>query len=190
MYTSLAEELRDALRTPPLPRQLGPRVHHLTVQTEGRLSQVVGAALGVDSSYIVELMRFGAVYLCPVMPLPADAAGLPPEQLASINAIRQLGLARFGRSSVHQHPRRTLEDQDVAAGAYVRVHLHPKRFPAAYSMAWEARIMHNGPHFVVVDKPAGVQVSWIMGAEACEYGKHILIAPMLQTEQSPGTTEP
>ena len=46
-------------------------------------------------------------------------------------------------------------------GAYFRVHLHPKRFPAAYEVQdWRARIVHDGAEFVVVNKPPGLQV-WL-----------------------------
>jgi hypothetical protein len=40
-----------------------------------------------------------------------------------------------------------------------QVHVHPKRFPAAYSVDWRQRVVADGSEYVVVDKPAGVQVS-------------------------------
>lgn len=46
--------------------------------------------------------------------------------------------------------------QLLTPGAYVRVHLHPKRFPAAYHVDWAARLLHVDEHHVVVDKPNGV----------------------------------
>lgn len=50
-------------------------------------------------------------------------------------------------------------------GAYFRVHLHPKRFPAAYEVQdWRARIVHDGAEFVVVNKPPGLQV-WLRHRE-------------------------
>lgn len=55
--------------------------------------------------------------------------------------------------------RRVLHDQPAAAGAFARVHVHPKRFPAAYAADWRARVVHAGLDCVVIDKPAGVQVS-------------------------------
>lgn len=60
-----------------------------------------------------------------------------------------------------QAPRRLLQDTIITDGAYFRVHLHPKRFPAAYEVQdWRARIVHDGAEFVVVNKPPGLQV-WL-----------------------------
>lgn len=36
--------------------------------------------------------------------------------------------------------------------------MHPKRFPAAYSVDWRQRVLADRPEYVVVDKPTGVQV--------------------------------
>lgn len=35
-------------------------------------------------------------------------------------------------------PQRASTDCHVNAGAYIRVHLHPKRFPAAHTWDWKA----------------------------------------------------
>lgn len=53
-----------------------------------------------------------------------------------------------------------LEDAS-STGGYFRVHVHPKRFPAAHEIPpaeWASRIVHDGEGFVVVNKPAGLQV--------------------------------
>jgi hypothetical protein len=47
----------------------------------------------------------------------------------------------------------------AAAAALDQVHVHPKRFPAAYSVDWRQCVLADRPEYVVVDKPAGVQVS-------------------------------
>jgi hypothetical protein len=60
-----------------------------------------------------------------------------------------------------------LLDQPAAAGGYCRVHLRPKRFPAAYAVDWRSRVLHEGPDCVVVDKPPGVQVRGRAEAAAC-----------------------
>lgn len=39
-----------------------------------------------------------------------------------------------------------------------QVHVHPKRFPAAYNVDWWQRVLAHTHQYVVVDKPAGVQV--------------------------------
>lgn len=36
-------------------------------------------------------------------------------------------------------PQRASEDAVVGQHAYIRVHVHPKRFPAAYAVRWEVR---------------------------------------------------
>lgn len=50
------------------------------------------------------------------------------------------------------------EDVAVTAHGYARIHLHPKRFPAAYSVDWRTRIIHETDQYVAVNKPAGIQV--------------------------------
>jgi hypothetical protein len=52
-----------------------------------------------------------------------------------------------------------LADQQVVAGGYLRVHVHPKRFPACYQVDWPRRVVHVGDEYLVVNKPAGVQVA-------------------------------
>jgi hypothetical protein len=64
----------------------------------------------------------------------------------------------WGRSTKLQVAQRVLTDQQATPGAYARIHLHPKRFPAAYEVEWRDRVIHEGPDCVVVDKPPGVQV--------------------------------
>lgn len=54
-------------------------------------------------------------------------------------------------------PRRVAEDTHLPGG-YLRVHLHPKRFPAAHATAWRTRIIRDEPEFVAVNKPSGIQV--------------------------------
>jgi hypothetical protein len=52
--------------------------------------------------------------------------------------------------------------RELLGGGYARVHVHPKRFPAVYAagglQGWRARVVAQGEGWVVVDKPAGVQV--------------------------------
>lgn len=43
-------------------------------------------------------------------------------------------------------------------GGYFRVHLHPKRFPAAHRGDWPARIVRDAAAWVAVNKPPGLQV--------------------------------
>eukprot|EP00798_Chlamydomonas_sp_ICE-L_P024182 gene24182-9772_t len=60
---------------------------------------------------------------------------------------------RLGISqSALQKPRRMfLPDPQIEGGGYFRVHLHPKRFPAAYDVTdWASRVIRDGSDFVVV----------------------------------------
>ena len=49
-------------------------------------------------------------------------------------------------------------DDVLSGGGYCRVHVHPKRFPAALSTDWRRRVVAVGDGWVVVDKPMGVNV--------------------------------
>jgi 23S rRNA-/tRNA-specific pseudouridylate synthase len=149
-----------AVRIPPLPYNLGPRVEHIQVAADAHLSDVIASALALPDWFVAELIRFGAVHYCPVMPAAAAAAAprMSAAHLARLDVARAAGIARHGRSPALQHPRRILADTNVSAGGYVRVHVHPKRFPAAHSVNWAARVLTITPEYVVVDKPPGVQV--------------------------------
>ncbi len=59
-----------------------------------------------------------------------------------------------------------LADQQVQAGGYLRVHVHPKRFPAAHQVDWASRVVAVAQEFVVVNKPPGVQVGGALAGEA------------------------
>lgn len=57
------------------------------------------------------------------------------------------------------NPQRILNpDYIIQAGSYVRVHCHPKRFPACAHAAWATRIVAATAEFVVLNKPVGVPV--------------------------------
>ncbi|KAK9831405.1 hypothetical protein WJX81_002433 [Elliptochloris bilobata] len=117
---------------------LGPRVEHLIVDQPGLLSDIVAEALELPKAFVLELLRFGAIF-CSAVPPPMN-----PE--ASRKDLKRAV------------PRRALQDVAVPRRAYVRVHVHPIRYPAAYTTDWKARIVSKGAGYVVVDKPAGVPV--------------------------------
>jgi len=56
------------------------------------------------------------------------------------------------RAAPGQHDRR------VRAGAYLRVHCSPRRFPEAARVDWKARVVADTEHYVLLDKPGGVPV--------------------------------
>jgi hypothetical protein len=67
---TLAETLQ-AVAVPPIGRNLGPRVEHVLVAAAGLLSEAVASALQLPQSFVLELIRFGAVHYCPVVPQPS-----------------------------------------------------------------------------------------------------------------------
>lgn len=104
--------------------------------------------------------------MLPVTPNPASSAQTPilPSCLPACPARtpspsphdRRPGVIPNAQSQV-QTPRRLQADAPLAGG-YFRVHLHPKRFPAAHTTAWGPRIIADTPNYTVVNKPPGVQV--------------------------------
>ncbi|KAG2423864.1 hypothetical protein HXX76_015022 [Chlamydomonas incerta] len=155
--------LQQALQDPPLEHQLGVHVAHVVAAREGPASEVLAEQLDVPRELVLRLLWFGALYYSPVAPLPHPdrMAGLTTEQLDSIRAVRAAGLARWGRDSKLQTPRRLSTDEVVAAGGYLRAHCHPKRFPVAHSLSqqdWVARLLAVREDHVVVSKPPGLQV--------------------------------
>ncbi|HET9216295.1 MAG TPA: RNA pseudouridine synthase [Terriglobia bacterium] len=64
-------------------------------------------------------------------------------------------LLSFG--AVYHERQRVTSDRLVTRGQYVRVHLHPKRFPVA-DFDWQACVVFHGDNFVVANKPAGVPI--------------------------------
>lgn len=47
-------------------------------------------------------------------------------------------------------------NKQLYPGGYLRVHLHPKRFPPVYKVDWKSRVLYVNQHMVVVHKPRGV----------------------------------
>ncbi|KAL4428656.1 hypothetical protein ABPG77_009762 [Micractinium sp. CCAP 211/92] len=152
--------LLSQLAIPPEPgfQYLGSRVEHVLAPRDGLLSELVTEALDLPQGAAAALLRFGAIHTCPVPPaIPAaNLAAMPPEQAARMQAERREAQRRAGNSSQARTPQRMTEDAVVPRHSYVRVHLHPKRFPVAHSVAWQDRIVADTPEFVVVSKPAGV----------------------------------
>ena len=126
------------LRLHPLPpHPLPPRVEHVILDAGGLIAAVLPAHIpgdDVDETTVKQLVRIGAVYAADVPP-PKDKTGVR----------RSLRPARVNSP-----------DRALPNGAYVRVHVHPKRFPAAVACDWDGRIIARGRDWVAVDKPPGV----------------------------------
>jgi 23S rRNA pseudouridine1911/1915/1917 synthase len=73
--------------------------------------------------------------------------GLPIEECERLIA--------FG--AVYQDRQRINSNRLLSPGQYIRVHLHPKRFPVD-GIDWRKTIVHDDKEFVVMNKPAGIPV--------------------------------
>lgn len=149
-----------ALDIPPSEPALGANVQHLMARKDGRLSDVLTEALNLPEAFVKELIRFGSVHTCPVHPepRPEHKARASPAHLAEIMAAREAGIQREGKHPSKSVPRRAVQDVIVPGGSYVRCHLHPKRFPACYSIRWADRVVAETDDYVVMNKPAGCPV--------------------------------
>ncbi|KAG0626915.1 hypothetical protein M758_2G161300 [Ceratodon purpureus] len=112
------------------------------------------------------LIRFGAVFYALECPTPPPSA--TPEQLELYNRVlklrstrKQERLSLKGKTlrEAQKVHRITTPSEYVESETYLRVHVHPKRFPRVYEVDWKSRIIAETDAFVVVDKPAGVSVS-------------------------------
>ncbi|KAK3244469.1 hypothetical protein CYMTET_45918, partial [Cymbomonas tetramitiformis] len=147
---------------PPLP----PRVEHIIVaKQEIGAAAIISQELLISHEYATQLMHFGAVYFCPQCPpLPPHLAHLQPStpSFEKLNPEDDAELRTVFKKKTPQNkkikPERILEDREVKPGAYLRVHVHPKRFPRVYDVDWKARVIAEGPEWVVIDKPSGVTV--------------------------------
>ncbi|CAO2842579.1 unnamed protein product [Amaranthus hypochondriacus] len=82
----------------------------------------------------------------------------------------------------------------VEVGTYLRVYVHPRRFPRCYEVDWKSRIVAITESYVVVDKPAGVSVGGTSNniEECCaNFAAHALglTSPLLTTHQIDNCTE-
>ncbi|KAL2931522.1 RNA pseudouridine synthase 6 chloroplastic [Bienertia sinuspersici] len=109
------------------------------------------------------LIRFGAVYYALVCPVPPVTA--TPEQIELYDHFTSPELLKQRRSikgktvrEAQKTFRVTSPDECFEAGTYLRVHVHPKRFPRCYEIDWKSRILAVTESYVVLDKPAGTSV--------------------------------
>lgn len=105
-----------------------------------------------------ELIRFGAIHTCPVPPLNPTLAPDLLELAQAARATARAALAAPRRDTRDERPRRVTEDALVPLHSYLRVHVLPRRFPAAQAADWRGRVLADAPEYVVVNKPAGVPV--------------------------------
>jgi len=149
-----------ALDIPPSEPALGACVKHLMADKDGELSDIIAGAVCLPKVFIAELIRFGGVHTCPVHPEPRQEHKdkMTADHLETIMAARMAAMKREGKHPSKSVPRRICQDVSVPQGSYIRCHLHPKRFPAVYSVRWEDRVVEVTDTYVVINKPAGCPV--------------------------------
>lgn len=84
--------------------------------------------------YVADLIHFGAVYYALVCPKPPPTA--TPEQIKTYEEVTAPSVLRKRASikgktvrEAQKTFRITHPDEFVESGTYLRVHVHPKRFP-------------------------------------------------------------
>ncbi|CAL9109975.1 unnamed protein product [Musa acuminata var. zebrina] len=140
-----------------------PRVEHLVVLEGGLVLDWISKALDLPPLFVADLIRFGAVHYALVCPKPPPTA--TPEQIQIYKEVTEPSVLQK-RSSIKGKTVREAQktfrvadaNQFVEAGTYLRVHVHPKRFPRCYEIDWKSRIIAVTSTYVVLDKPAATSV--------------------------------
>ncbi|KAE7995466.1 hypothetical protein FH972_000253 [Carpinus fangiana] len=154
----------DYHRLLPCPSQNGPpRVEHLVVSEGGPVLEFICKALDLPPLFVADLIHFGAVYYALVCPQPPPSA--TPEQIRAFEEVtapsvlkKRVSIKGKTIREAQKTFRITRVDQFIEAGTYLRVHVHPKRFPRCYEIDWKSRIIAVAESYVVLDKPAGTSV--------------------------------
>ncbi|KAK9842998.1 hypothetical protein WJX74_005453 [Apatococcus lobatus] len=156
--SALQQTLQAVALPPDLIPALGPRVEHIIARDAGTLSAVLSSQLQLPEHFTKELVRFGAVHWSAVLPALSEArlASMDAVKIREAKEARQHALQILTKQQASQPMQRARKDVAVNQWAYIRVHLHPKRFPAVYHIFWRERIVNFSKQWVVLDKPAGV----------------------------------
>ncbi|KAF8029612.1 hypothetical protein BT93_E2129 [Corymbia citriodora subsp. variegata] len=158
--------LQEYNRLLPCPSHSGPpRIEHLVVPEEGEgpVLDYICEALDLPPLFVADLIHFGAVHYALVSPQPPPTA--TPEQIRIFKEVTKPSVLKKRASikgktvrEAQKTFRITDPGQFVEAGTYLRVHVHPKRFPRCYEIDWKSRIISVAESYVVLDKPAGTSV--------------------------------
>ncbi|WOL00554.1 hypothetical protein Cni_G09267 [Canna indica] len=140
-----------------------PRIEHLVVLEEQVVLDYISKALNLPPLFVADLIHFGAVYYALVCPKPPPSA--TPEQIQIYKEVTKPSVLQK-RSSIKgktvREAQKTFRVTDatqvVEVGTYLRVHVHPKRFPRCYEIDWKSRIIAVTDTYVVLDKPAATSV--------------------------------
>ncbi|KAK4753262.1 hypothetical protein SAY87_022060 [Trapa incisa] len=140
-----------------------PRIEHLVVSEEGAAMDYISKTLNLPPLFVADLIQFGAVHAALVCPQPPPTA--TPEQMRLYKEVTDPAILKY-RASIKGKTVREAQKtfritepyQIIEAGSYLRVHVHPKRFPRCYEIDWKSRIIAVEESYVVLDKPAGTSV--------------------------------
>nr|GMC83736.1 RNA pseudouridine synthase 6, chloroplastic isoform X1 [Ipomoea batatas] len=140
-----------------------PRVEHLVVMREGPVLEYISEALDLPQIYVADLIHFGAVYYALVCPKPPPTATSEQiklyEEVTAPSVLKKRASVKGKTVREAQKTFRISSAHDIVeAGTYLRVHVHPKRFPRCYEIDWKSRIIAVAESYVVLDKPAGTSV--------------------------------
>ncbi|KAK2447799.1 RNA pseudouridine synthase 6, chloroplastic [Trifolium repens] len=184
----------------PCPTQKSaPRIEHLVVTEGGPVLEYICKTLNLPHLFVADLIHFGAVYFALVCPKPPPNA--TEEQIRVFKKVTEPLVLRK-RDSIKGKTIREAQktfrvtdvDQFVEPGTYLRVHVHPKRFPRCYEIDWRSRIIAVEESYVVLDKPAGTSVGGTTDniEESCAtFATRALglTTPLLTTHQIDNCTE-
>ncbi|XP_062189695.1 RNA pseudouridine synthase 6, chloroplastic-like isoform X2 [Phragmites australis] len=133
-----------------------PRIEHLVAREDEVAADFI-------SRYVADLIKFGAVYYALVAPQPPPYAA--PEHVRIFREVTEPSVLRRRASikgktvrEAQKTFRVTDPNQHLEAGTYLRVHVHPKRFPRCYEIDWKSRVIAVSDDYVVLDKPAATSV--------------------------------
>ncbi|KAK9714920.1 hypothetical protein RND81_06G130900 [Saponaria officinalis] len=140
-----------------------PRVEHVVVLEEGPVCDYISRTLDLPPLYVADLIRFGAVHYALVHPEPPAIATL--EEIKVYEKFTSPAMLRHRQSikgktfrEAQKTFRITHAGDIVEVGTYLRVYVHPRRFPRCYEVDWKSRIVAVTGSYVVLDKPAGTSV--------------------------------
>ncbi|KAL5197859.1 hypothetical protein ABZP36_001371 [Zizania latifolia] len=140
-----------------------PRIEHLVAREDVVAADFISRSLSLPPLYVADLIKFGAVYYALVAPQPPSYAA--PEHVRIFREVTDPSVLRRRASikgktvrEAQKTFRVTDPNQRLEAGTYLRVHVHPKRFPRCYEIDWKSRVIAVTDNYVVLDKPAATSV--------------------------------
>ncbi|KAJ3683797.1 hypothetical protein LUZ60_014024 [Juncus effusus] len=180
-------------------KNIFPRVEHIVTLEEENIVDFISRSLNLPPLYVRDLIQFGAVYYALVCPQPPQTA--TEEQIRLFNEVTNPEILKKRvsiKGKTFREAQKTFKVTDLnqllEPGTYLRVHVHPKRFPRCYEIDWKSRIIAVTDSYVVLDKPAGTSVGGTTDniEESCAtFATRALgfEAPLLTTHQIDNCTE-